>query len=687
MIHNDEVPEALRNKRIFLLDMGALVAGASYRGEFEQRLKSVLAEVKESNGGIILFLDELHTVLGAGKTEGAMDAANLLKPMLSRGEIRVIGATTITEYRKHVEKDPAFERRFQQVLVKEPSVEQTISILRRLKKTYEDHHHLTIDDDGLLAAAELAERYIQGRFLPDKAIDLVDEACASVRVDSDCRPKQILKLKQEVVDMRAELTSLKKTQQPDDTERRRTLEKRISDGESLLIELQELEDDTQVNAEAEEGVGDKGGSKGGSVPVVTSEGISKVLSQWTGIPLTKLQKEEKDKLLHLKERLHKRVIGQDEAIEAVVHAILRSRAGLSSERQPLGSFLFLGPTGVGKTELAKAVAEELFDGEKNMVRIDMSEFMEPHSVSRLFGSPPGYVGHSEGGQLTEAVRRQPYSVVLFDEVEKAHPQVFNALLQLLDDGRLTDSKGKTVDFSNTVVILTSNLGSKYLTDALNDTVNEEEKGNVVVSDDPSDELALTSRIVVARSQVLAAVRKHFRPEFLNRLDAVVVFDPLSSGEVSEILQLQINKVAQRLEGKRIEVEFSESSRKRILRDAYSAAYGARPLKRYIDKHVVTPLSVLLISQAISEYSLVTVEEYSLNGEEDPHRPFDFIVVDKDHLTGELVSEPRIVDFSLVDGVQQSDKGEGDGLQQGGTGTSGAARRKQSNRQAVLSPAD
>lgn len=632
-----DVPQNL-NARVISLDMGALIAGAKYRGEFEERLKAVLKEVQESQGKIILFIDEIHLVLGAGKTDGAMDAANLLKPMLARGELRCIGATTLDEYKKYVEKDPAFERRFQQVIVKEPSVPDTISILRGLKEKYETHHGVVIKDAALVVAAQLADRYITNRFLPDKAIDLVDEACANVRVQLDSQPEVIDQLERRKLQLEVEATALSKEK---DAASKQRLEKvnqelakidedlkplrlrhekergRVSELQSLrkkyeglkhkLNEAERLRDLEKVadlrygalpeiekqikELEMEEQRQQEKRRSGESsddkllTEIVGADQIAEVVSRWTGIPVTKLSQTEKEKLLSLSTKLHERIVGQDEAVDAVADAILRSRAGMSRPQQPTGSFLFLGPTGVGKTELAKALAFELFDDEGNMVRIDMSEYMEQHSVARLIGAPPGYVGHDEGGQLTEAVRRRPYSVVLFDEVEKAHPQVFNVLLQVLDDGRLTDGQGRVVNFTNTVIIMTSNLGSEFLLEEI----------------DPNGQIPEK-----ARDHVMTAVKRHFRPEFLNRLDDIVVFTPLSKSQLDEIINLQIKSLGKRLESRDIDLDLDKSALDYILEKAYNPVYGARPLRRFVEKRVVTELSRFIISGNLMDHSTVNI---------------------------------------------------------------------------------
>eukprot|EP00922_Rhytidocystis_sp_ex-Travisia-forbesii_P059464 GHVS01088179.1.p1 GENE.GHVS01088179.1~~GHVS01088179.1.p1 ORF type:complete len:982 (-),score=223.61 GHVS01088179.1:151-2973(-) len=668
-----DVPSALHGRRVISLDMGALVAGASYRGEFEERLKGVLEEVKHSQGKVILFIDEIHLVMGAGKTEGTMDAANLLKPLLSRGELRVLGATTIEEYRKHVEKDAAFARRFQPVAVPEPSVATTISILRGLKEKYETHHGIRITDNAVVAAAKLSQRYVQDRFLPDKAIDLVDEACAGMRVALDGRPERIDSLEREIVQLQVEVAALTEEDDVHTQTRLRAVkesitrlrgeleplllqyEKEMADGElrslqkhiaeanremevakrqnnqSRVAELQykqmpELEAKLKklgVVADSQPTVNEANTKL--VLEVVDVDDIAQVVSRWTGIPVSKLTEGEKKKLLRLSDQLHLRVIGQDEAVNAVSEAVLRSRAGLNREGQPLGSFLFLGPTGVGKTELAKALAGELFDCPQHMVRLDMSEFMEPHAVARLVGAPPGYVGYDQGGQLTEAVRRTPYCVVLLDEVEKAHPQVFNLLLQVLDDGRLTDGRGKTVDFSNTVVILTSNLGSEYLLEGAH------------VGDSEQAQEDARRQHQHAKQRVMATVKRHFRPEFLNRLDGLVVFDQLTKKELKEILKLQMAELSSRLLDRNIGIEFSEDALEKILSVAFLPEYGARPLKRFLEKYVVTELSVLLISGRLSDHSLVYVQLSSAL----PNR-LRFTVFGKNPQTGAREAQARFV---------------------------------------------
>ncbi|KYQ92456.1 AAA ATPase domain-containing protein [Tieghemostelium lacteum] len=627
-----DIPDNL-NARVIALDMGALIAGAKYRGDFEERLKAVLKEVKDSNGGIILFIDEIHLVLGAGKTDGAMDAANLLKPMLARGELRCIGATTLDEYRKYVEKDPAFERRFQQVFVNEPSVEDTISILRGLKERYETHHGVRITDTALVVAAQLSHRYITNRFLPDKAIDLVDEACANTRVQLNSQPESIdflerrrLQLeveatalekeeddisKQRLVNVREELNKIQDELQPlqakyqnerQRVDKLRDLRKKLEDVKVKLSDAERRYDlqlvadlryyvIPDIEKQIEECKKERKESKKDDLvsEVVTPDSIADVVSRWTGIPVTKLSQTEKQRILKLGDALHKRVVGQDEAVDSVADAVLRSKSGLARENQPLGSFLFLGPTGVGKTELAKALAFELFDDEKHMVRIDMSEYMEQHSVSRLIGAPPGYVGYDQGGQLTEAVRRRPYSVVLFDEVEKAHPQVWNVLLQVLDDGRLTDGQGRTVDFSNTVIIMTSNLGSQY-----------------ILQEQSNSESLFTSLSQGVKDQVINECRKHFRPEFLNRLDDLIVFAPLTKDNLHKIIHLQLKSVEKRLKSQNITMTVDNNALDFIITKSYDPVFGARPLKRYLEKHIVTELSKLILSGELQDNSNVHV---------------------------------------------------------------------------------
>ena len=630
-----DVPKSLMDKTIFSLDMGALVAGAKYRGEFEERLKAVLNEVKESDGQIILFIDELHTIVGAGKTDGAMDAGNLLKPMLARGELHCIGATTLDEYRQYIEKDPALERRFQPVQVDEPTVEDTIAILRGLKERYEVFHGVKIADPALISAATLSHRYITDRFLPDKAIDLVDEACAQIRTEMDSMPTELDAVSRKIIQMEIEEAALKREEDALSKARLAELQKELAeerdafntmkaqwDNEKNAIgrlqQLREKIEDLNRQIEAAEQRYDLEKAaelKYGRLPEaqraleaeeakaqntkentmlrdrVTEEEIARIVQRWTGIPVSRLVQGEREKLLSLDETLHKRVIGQDEAVQAVTEAIQRSRAGIQDPNRPIGSFLFLGPTGVGKTELAKTLAQALFDDENNLVRIDMSEYMEKFSVSRLIGAPPGYVGYEEGGQLTEAVRRKPYSVVLFDEVEKAHPDVFNVLLQVLDDGRITDSQGRTVDFKNTILILTSNLGSEFLLSGIN-------------ADGSIDE--------GAKNQVQQLLRRSFRPEFLNRLDEIVFYKPLTKGDVTAIIDLQIAKLNQRLEDKQISVELTENAKTAIVDAAYDPQYGARPLRRYVQHTVETMLSKRILRGEVLPGQIVTVD--AQNGE-------------------------------------------------------------------------
>lgn len=624
-----DVPEGLKDRRLFALDMGALVAGAKYRGEFEERLKAVLEEVKKSEGQIILFIDELHTIVGAGKTEGSMDAGNLLKPMLARGELHCIGATTLDEYRKYIEKDAALERRFQPVLVDQPSVEDTISILRGIKERYEVFHGVKITDSALVSAAALSDRYISDRFLPDKAIDLVDEACALIKTELDSMPAELDELSRKIMQMEIEETALKKETDRLSQERLEDLQKNLAELHdefaskkaqwenekssvdrlsSLREEIEQVNRDIaqaqqqydlnkaaelqygklpqlQKELEAEE---EKVRSQDLSLvhESVTEDEIARIISRWTGIPVSRLNESERSKILHLDHVLHERVIGQDEGVEKVTEAILRSKAGIKDPTKPIGSFLFLGPTGVGKTELAKALAESLFDDENNMVRIDMSEYMEKHSVARLIGAPPGYVGYDEGGQLTEAVRRKPYSVVLFDEVEKAHPDVFNVLLQVLDDGRITDSTGKTVDFKNTILIMTSNIGSQHLLDGI------DENGAIRPE---------------AESMVMNELRAHFRPEFLNRLDETILFKPLTKDNINHIVDLMIADVNRRLADKELSVELTESAKEFITERGYDPIYGARPLRRYLQKHVETLAARIILEGNISEGQTIVID--------------------------------------------------------------------------------
>ena len=630
-----DVPKSLQDRTIFSLDMGALIAGAKYRGEFEERLKAVLNEVKDSDGKIILFIDELHTIVGAGKTEGSMDAGNLLKPMLARGELHCIGATTLDEYRQYIEKDPALERRFQPVLVNEPTVEDTIAILRGLKERYEVFHGVKIADPAIIAAATLSHRYITDRFLPDKAIDLIDEACAQIRTEMDSMPTELDAVSRKIIQMEIEEAALKKEEDALSKSRLAELQKELAEERDRFNAMkaqwenekqaiayvqqlrEQLEDlNRQIEAAEQNYELEKAAElKFGKLPPlqkqlqaeeakaaaaressiladrVTEEEIAKIVERWTGIPVSRLVQGEREKLLHLDETLHKRVVGQDEAVRSVTEAIQRSRAGIQDPNRPIGSFLFLGPTGVGKTELAKALAQALFDDENNLVRIDMSEYMEKFSVSRLIGAPPGYVGYEEGGQLTEAVRRKPYSVVLFDEVEKAHPDVFNVLLQVLDDGRITDSQGRTVDFKNTILILTSNLGSEYLLNGIR------EDGSI-------DE--------TARSQVDMLLRRSFRPEFLNRLDEIVFYKPLTKENVTKIIDLQIAKLNSRLQAQQIRCRLTDAAKTAIVNAAYDPQYGARPLRRYVQHTVETMLSKKLLAGEILPGQTVTIDD--LNGE-------------------------------------------------------------------------
>ena len=624
-----DVPEGLKDKKLFSLDMGALVAGAKYRGEFEERLKAVLEEVRKSEGQIILFIDELHTIVGAGKTEGSMDAGNMLKPMLARGELHCIGATTLDEYRKYIEKDPALERRFQPVMVDEPTVEDTISILRGLKDRYEVYHGVKITDSALVAAATLSNRYISDRFLPDKAIDLVDEACAMIKTELDSMPTELDELSRKIMQLEIEEAALKKETDHLSQERLADLQKELAELhdqfatqkaqwqnekatvdklssireeiEAVHRQIQDAQQKYDLNKAAELQYGklpqlekelkeEEEKVKNADLSLVhesvTEDEIARIISRWTGIPVAKLTESERNKTLHLDDELHKRVVGQDEAVEKVTDAIIRSKAGIKDPTKPIGSFLFLGPTGVGKTELAKTRAASLFDDENNMVRIDMSEYMEKYSVSRLIGAPPGYVGYDEGGQLTEAVRRKPYCVVLFDEIEKAHPDVFNVLLQVLDDGRITDSMGKTVDFKNTIIILTSNIGSQYLLDGI------DENGDIRPE---------------AKAEVMNDLRAHFRPEFLNRLDETILFKPLTKNNIGSIIDLLVADINKRLADKELVVALSDTAKQFIVDNGYDPVYGARPLKRYLQKNVETLAARLILSDGVHTGDTIRID--------------------------------------------------------------------------------
>ena len=628
-IMRGDVPSSLKDRKLFSLDIGALIAGAKYRGEFEERLKAVLGEVKKSEGKIILFIDELHTIVGAGKTDGAMDAGNLLKPMLARGELHCIGATTLDEYRKYIEKDPALERRFQPVLVDEPTVEDTISILRGLKERYEVFHGVKIQDGALIAAAVLSDRYISDRFLPDKAIDLVDEACAMIRTEMDSMPSEMDDISRKIMQLEIEEAALKKETDKLSIEHLKEIGAELAELRTTFASMkakwqnekeqigkvQKLREELErINAEIDRAertydLNKAAELKYGKRPAlqkeleeaeahgdgsenkllrdrVTEEEIAKIIGRWTGIPVSRLMESEREKLLHLPDVLHRRVIGQDEAVQKVSDAILRSRAGIQDPDRPIGSFLFLGPTGVGKTELAKALAQCLFDDEKNLIRIDMSEYMEKFSVSRLVGAPPGYVGFEDGGQLTEAVRRKPYSVVLFDEIEKAHPDVFNILLQVLDDGRITDSQGRTVDFKNTILILTSNLGSNAILEGI------EGDGNLAES---------------AKEEVNALLKQHFRPEFLNRLDEIVFYKPLSKGEIVKIVDLMLEDLRKRLADKQLGLEVTDAAKNAIIEHGYDVVYGARPLRRYIQHTVETMVAKEIVTKDLAPRSVIRID--------------------------------------------------------------------------------
>lgn len=633
-IVNGDVPEGLKDKTIFALDMGALIAGAKYRGEFEERLKAVLGEIEKSDGKIILFIDELHNIVGAGRTDGAMDASNLLKPMLARGEVHTVGATTLDEYRKYIEKDAALERRFQRVLIGEPSVEDTISILRGLKEKYEIHHGIRISDGAVIAATTLSDRYISDRFLPDKAIDLMDEASAMIRTEIDSMPGELDEMRRRILQLEIEKAALKKETDSASMDRLEKLDRELSDlkeefdvkkaqwedEKKDISKVKEIKEDIdRVKREIEEAernydlerlselkygrlvkleeelkeANEKNQNEDRMLKEeVGEEEIAEVVSKWTGIPLTKLVETERERLLSLGDILHRRVIGQEEAVESVVDAVLRARAGMKQINRPIGSFIFLGPTGVGKTELSKTLSEALFDDERNMIRIDMSEYMEKHTVSRLIGAPPGYVGYEEGGQLTESVRRKPYSVILFDEIEKAHSDVFNILLQILDDGRLTDNQGRTVDFKNTVIIMTSNIGSNYLIEGIRPDGSIEEK---------------------AKDKVRDEMRRLFRPEFLNRIDEIVMFKPLQKEEIFKIIDLELEEIQRKLEDRMVRIELDEEAKTYILNNSYSIQYGARPVKRFLQKNIETEISKMIIGGRLRDKDtiLVTVEDGNL----------------------------------------------------------------------------
>lgn len=626
-IVNKDVPEGLKDKTIFALDMGSLVAGAKFRGEFEERLKAVLKEIEKSDGKIIMFIDEIHNIVGAGKSEGAMDASNILKPMLARGELHCIGATTLDEYRKYIEKDAALERRFQKVIVDQPNVEDTISILRGLKERYEIHHGVRISDSAVISCAVLSDRYITDRFLPDKAIDLMDEAAAMIRTEIDSMPAELDETRRKIMQLQIEKQALKKETDSDSIRRLENIEKELSNlqehynaqkaqwelEKSSISKVKKIKEEIDIvkreieAAERNYDLEKLSQLKYGKLPElqkkleeekqrnlgenkmlkeeVTEDEIAQVVSKWTGIPVSKLVETEREKLIHLNDILHKRVVGQDDAVESVSNAVIRARAGLKDMRKPIGSFIFLGPTGVGKTELAKALTESLFDSERNMIRIDMSEYMEKFSVSRLIGAPPGYVGYDEGGQLTEAVRRKPYSVILFDEIEKAHPDVFNILLQVLDDGRLTDNQGRTVDFKNTVIIMTSNIGSTYLLEGLNDKSEISKE---------------------ARDKVMLEMKRIFRPEFLNRIDEIVMFKPLTKKEIYKIIELGAEDIRRRLADKHINIKITDEAKELIINKSYSVQYGARPVKRYLEKYLETEIGKLIIKGDVKENDNLTI---------------------------------------------------------------------------------
>ena len=670
----EDVPEGLKDKKIFALDMGALVAGAKYRGEFEERLKAVLEEVKKSEGNIILFIDELHLIVGAGKTDGAMDASNMLKPMLARGELHCIGATTLDEYRQYIEKDAALERRFQPVMVDEPTVEDTISILRGLKERYEVFHGVKITDSALVAAATLSHRYITDRFLPDKAIDLVDEACALIKTELDSMPSELDEQRRKIMQLEIEESALKKETDNLSKERLEALQKELAelrdtfntqkaqwDNEKHSVEkLQKLREQIEdVNKQIQKAKQNYDLEKAaqlqyGELPklqqqleieeksvkesdrslvheAVTDDEIARIISRWTGIPVTRLTEGERAKLLTLEDQLHKRVVGQDEGVKRVTDAILRSKAGIKDPTKPIGSFLFLGPTGVGKTELAKTLAENLFDDEQNMVRIDMSEYMEKYSVSRLIGAPPGYVGYEEGGQLTEAVRRKPYSVVLFDEIEKAHPDVFNVLLQVLDDGRITDSQGRTVDFKNTILIMTSNIGSPYLLDGI------DENGEIKPE---------------AQSQVMDDLRGHFRPEFLNRLDEIIMFKPLTKSNIGKIVDLMVGELDKRLADQELSLELTDAAKNQVIENGYDPVYGARPLKRYLQKYVETLAARKILSGDVHAGDTLVLLSYVNTQLRDYYDSLEALCTCRGLKKDELVAKMHSIDYEYDEATNQ-----------------------------------